>query len=246
MGITIFFMFISIVMIIGTTIYVKKNNRFYNFKPSENSNIRKQKKNIKEIWGIDSIKDNIITVQGQHSIIIEMGSIEYRLLNEMEQDSIDNALINISKTMSYKMQFFSTVVKVDTREKIEEIRTNMEKQKNPKMIGYGEAIIEYLEDIMQEDDLYVRKNYLIVSSFETRNKAEYGLKEFYSNLKYGLSNIKVNTKLLTDAGIIELLHREFNKESTEDIEKIVNKGGLDFYVQNKEKGKENNTKKEEK
>lgn len=127
MGITIFFIFISIVMIIGTTIYVKKNNRFYNFKSSENSSFKKQKKNIKEIWGIDSIKDNIITVQGQHSIIIEMGSIEYRLLNEMEQDSIDNALINISKTMSYKMQFFSTVVKVDTREKIEEIKINMER-----------------------------------------------------------------------------------------------------------------------
>ena len=239
MGITIFFMFISIAVIIGTTIYVKKNNRFYNFKPEEKTSLKKQKKNIKEIWGIDSIKNGIITVQGQHSIIIEMGSIEYRLLNEMEQESIDNSLINISKTMAYKMQFFSTVVKVDTREKIEEIRNNMQKQKNIKMIEYGEAIIEYLENIMQEEDLYVRKNYLIISSFETREKAEYTLKEFYHNLKYGLSNIKVNTKLLTDAGIIELLHREFNKEATDNIEKIVKEGGLDFYVQNKEKRKEN-------
>lgn len=238
MGITIFFMFISVVVIIGTTIYVKKNNRFYNFRPEEKTNLKKQKKNIKEIWGIELIKDGVITVQGQHSIIIEMGSIEYRLLNEMEQESIDNALINISKTMAYKMQFFSTVVKVDTREKIDEIKENMQKQKNTKMIEYGEAIIEYLEDIMQEEDLYVRKNYLIVSSFEAREKAEYNLKEFYQNLKYGLSNIKVNTKLLTDAGIIELLHREFNKDATENIEKIVKEGGLDFYVQSKEKGKE--------
>ena len=74
-----------------------------------------------------------------------------------------------------------------------------------------------------------------------RKKAEYMLKEFYDNLKYGLSNIKVNTKLLTDAGIIELLHREFNKESTENIDEIVKKGGLDFYVKNKEKRKENIT-----
>ncbi len=235
MVITIFFMFISVVVIIGTTIYVKKNNRFYNFKLEEKTNLRKQKKNIKEIWGIDVIKNGVITVQGQHSIIIEMGSIEYRLLNEMEQESIDNTLVNISKTMTYKMQFFSTVVKVDTREKIKEIRNNIQKQKNINMIEYGESIIEYLENIMQQEDLYVRKNYLIVSSFEEREKAECRLKEFYNNLKYGLLNIKVNTKLLSDAGIIELLYREFNKEATENIEKIVKEGGLDFYVQNKEK-----------
>lgn len=241
MGVTIFFIFISIVVILGTTIYVKKNNKFYNYKPEEKANLKKQKRNIKDIWGIEKIKNDLITVQGQHSIIIEIGSIEYRLLNEMEQESIDNTLINISKTMDYKTQFFSTVVKVDTREKSEEIRNNMKMQRNINMVDYGNAIIEYLEDIMQEEDLYVRKNYLIVSCFEVRKKAEYMLKEFYDNLKYGLSNIKVNTKLLTDAGIIELLHREFNKESTENIDEIVKKGGLDFYVKNKEKRKENIT-----
>lgn len=243
MGITMFFIFISIAVIVGTAIYVKKNNRFYNFKPEEKSNLKKQKKNIKEIWGIDSIKDGIITAQGQHSIIIELGSIEYRLLNEMEQESIDNALNNISKTMSYKMQFFSTIVKVDTREKIEEIRANMQIQRNDKMIEYGNAIIEYLEGLMQEEDLYVRKNYLIVSSYESKEKAENNLKEFYSNLKYGLSNIKVNTKLLADTGIMELLHRELNKEGTENVEEMIKEGGLDFYVQNKEQRKENITQK---
>lgn len=241
MGITIFFIFTSIVVSIATAIYVKKNSRFYNFKAEEKSNIKKLKKNIKEIWGINFIKDGIITTQGQHSIIIELGSVEYKLLNETEQESIDNALINISKTMSYKMQFFSTIVKVDTREKIEEITDNMQKQKNEKMIDYGRSIIEYLEDIMQEEDLYVRKNYLIVTSCEERIKAEANLKEFYNNLKYGLSNINISTKILTDAGIIELLYRELNKDSTENVEDIIKKGGLDLYVQNRENRKENIT-----
>lgn len=239
MGISIFFMIISIIVIIATIYFVKKNTRFYNYKPEEKSSIKKQKKNIKNIWGIELIEDGVITAEGQHSIVIELGSIEYGLLNKIEQESIDNALTNISKTLSYKMQFFSTIVKVDTSEKIEEIRLNIEKQKNQKMTEYGNAIIEYLDDIMQEEDLYVRKNYLIISSFEAREKAKYNLKEFYSNLKYGLSNIKINTKLLDDAGIIELIHRELNKNSNENIEKIVKEGGLDFYVQSKEKRKEN-------
>ena len=117
----------------------------------------------------------------------------------------------------------------------------MQKQKNEKMIDYGRSIIEYLENIMQEEDLYVRKNYLIVTSCEERTKSEANLKEFYNNLKYGLSNIKISAKLLTDAGIVELLYRELNKDSTENIEDIVKKGGLDFYVQSREKRTENIT-----
>ena len=239
MGITIFFIIISIVLIVGTTIYVKRNNRLYNFKPEDKITPKKQRRNIKNIWGIDMIKDGVISTHGQNSIIIEIGSIEYRLLNEMEQESIDNILTKICKTMCYKMQFFSTIVKVDTSEKIEEIKNNIQKQNNPKMVEYGEAIIEYLEGIMREDDLFVRKNYLIISSYETFEKAKNNLTEFYYNLKYGLSNIKISCNMLDDGGIIELIHRELNKNSTESIEKIIKEGGLDIYVTNKEKqGKE--------
>lgn len=238
MGITIFFIIISIVLIIGTTTYVKKNNKLYNFKPEERMTPKKQKKNIKNIWGIDRIKNGIISVQGQHSIIVEIGSIEYRLLNEKEQENIDNILTKVCKTMSYKMQLFSTIVKVDTNDKIDEIRKNIQRHHNTKMIEYGEAIIEYLEDIMQEENLYVRKNYLIFSSFEQQKDAEKNLIEFYNNLRYELSNIKINCDMLDDGGIIQLIHRELNKNSTENIEKIIEDGGLDMYV----KGKEEKTK----
>ena len=239
MGITIFFMIISIIVIIATVILVRKNNRLYNYKPQSKKSIKKQKKDIKNIWGIEKIKNNEIFANGKYSIIIELGSIEYRLLNDEEQTLIDNALIKISKTLSFNMQFFSTIVRVDTNKKIEEIRNNMKKQNNQKMIEYGEALIEYLEDIMLEDDLYVRKNYLIISSYEPRKEAVYNLKEYYFNtLKGELANIKITSKMLTDAGIVELLNREFNKNSEENIESIIKKGGMDFYVKKGEKGKE--------
>ena len=37
---------------------------------------------------------------------------------------------------------------------------------------------------MQEDNLYVRKNYLIITSNEGLQKAERELKEYYEDLKY--------------------------------------------------------------
>ncbi len=235
MAITIIFMLASICLIILLPIYLRKKNRMYSLRTEEKVNLKKQKKNIKTIWGIGEIKDGILTVNNRHSIIIELGSIEYRLLNDIEQNNIDNNLIKIAKTFTNQTQFFSTIEKIDTTEKIETIRNNIEKQKNSNIKEYGESIIEYLENIMQEDNLYVRKNYLIITSNEAYEKAERELKEYYEDLRYSLSNIKVTTRLLSDIDIIELLHRELNKNSNEQLRNIIKKGGLDFYVEAKSK-----------
>lgn len=235
MVITIFFMLASICLIIILPIYLRKKNRMYNLGTQEKTNIKKQRKNIKTIWGIEEIKNQMLTIKNSHSIVIELGSIEYRLLNDEEQNNIDNNLKKIAKTFTNQTQFFSTIEKIDTTDKIENIRENIEKQRNNNIKEYGKSIIEYLENIMQEDDLYVRKNYLIITSFEPYDKAERELKEYYDDLRYSLSNIKVTARLLSDMDIIELIYRELNKNSNEQLRNIIKKGGLDFYVQSESK-----------
>ena len=235
MIITIIFMLASIFLIIILPIYLKKNNKMYNLGTQEKVSIKKQMKNIKTIWGIEEIKNQMLTINNSHSIIIELGSIEDLLLNDEEQNNIDNNLRQIAKTFTNQTQFFSTIEKIDTTDKIENIRENIDKQRNSNIKEYGKSIIEYLESIMQEDDLYVRKNYLIVTSFEPYDKAERELKEYYEDLRYSLSNIKVTTKLLSDMDIVELVYRELNKNSNEQLRNIIKKGGLDFYVKSKSK-----------
>ncbi len=235
MVITIFFMLASICLIIILPIYLRKKNRMYNLGTQEKTNIKKQRKNIKTIWGIEEIKNQMLTINNSHSIVIELGSIEYRLLNNEEQNNIDNNLKKIAKTFTNQTQFFSTIEKIDTTDKIENIRENIEKQRNNNIKEYGKSIIEYLDNIMQEDDLYVRKNYLIITSFEPYDKAERELKEYYDDLRYSLSNIKVTARLLSDMDIIELIYRELNKNSNEQLRNIIKKGGLDFYVQSESK-----------
>lgn len=233
MEIAIFFVFLSMIVIVVTAVMVKKNNRLYNFKAKDANkrSAKEQKRDIKSIWEIEQIDDGIITnSSGQSSIIMELGSIEYRLLNESEQSSIDAALTRISRTLSYNMQFFSTTVKVDTNEKIDEIKENLKRQKNLKMTEYGEAIIEYLEDIMQEDDLYVRKSYIIISTYEPIEDAKRNLTLFCNTLKSSLNDIKISAKILDFNRAIDLLNKEINKDSTEDIVSIIKKGGLEEFV----------------
>lgn len=232
MAIAIFFMMASIVLVIFLPIYIRAKNKMYNHNIKEKITL---KRNIKNVWGIERIKDNVLTINNKCSIIIELGSIEYRLLNEKEQDNIDNNLIKIAKTFTYQTQFFSTIEKIDTTDKILNIKENIEKQKNKYVKEYGSSIIEYLNNIMQEENLYVRKNYLVVTSDEPFEKATLELKEFYDDLKYSFASIKVPIKLLDDMDIVELIYRELNKNANENLKNIINGGGLDFYV--KAKGK---------
>lgn len=235
MIITIFFMLASLSLIVFLPIYIKKKKDFYKLGSKEKMSLKKQKKKMTTNFGIDEIQNGIISANGTRSIIVELGSIEYRLLNDEEQNNIDILLTKLSKTFSFQTQFFSTIERIDTTDKVEKIRENIENQKNSKIKEYGESIIEYLENIMQEDNLYVRKNYFIASSNEPFLKADAELEEFFQNLKYSLAGIKVSARLLSDMEIIELIHRELNKNTNDKIRNIIEEGGLDFYVEAKSK-----------
>lgn len=231
MIITIFFIILSIALAIVLPIYLKKKNKMYSFKPSTKNGLKENKKDIRKIWGIDDIKDGIISINGKNSIIIELGSIEYKLLNDEEQNNIDNNLIKLAKTFSKQIQFFSTTEKIDTSDKIELINNNIQLQKNENIKDYGNSIIEYLSNIMQENNLYVRKNYCIIDSNEPIEKAKIELEDYYNDFKYSLASIKIKTRRLSDMEIIELIGRELNKQPNESIRKMIQKGGLDLYVQ---------------
>ena len=235
MVITIFFALASISLVIFVPIYVRRKNDLYKTKQREKLNFKKQKKNIKNIWGIDNISNYIFNVSNKYLMILELGSIEYKLMNEQEQDNIDNNLIKIARTFTNQVQFFSTIEKIDTSDKVEKIRENINRQKNETIKEYGESIIEYLENIMKEENLYVRKNYLILQSNEAYNKAIMDLMEIYEELRYSFSVIKIKVTLVKDLDIVELIYRELNRGSTEKLRKIIQEGGMKFYVNAKSK-----------
>lgn len=235
MIITIFFAVASIFLVIFVPIYLRKKSNLYKYRPKEKMSLKKQKKTIKNIWELGDFANSIFWVSDKYVMIIELGSLEYKLMNDEEQDNIDNNLMKIAKTFTNQVQFFSTIERIDTSYKIEEIKKNIDKQRNINIKEYGESIIEYLEEIMQEENLYVRKNYLIIESKEPFDKALIELREFYDDLKYNLSLIRIKASVVNDVDIIELIYRELNKGDNEKIKKLIQEGGTEFYVTSKNK-----------
>ncbi len=97
MIISIVFILVGIIFLIGTLIYTRKKNDLQEVKPIDKSNIKKSKKKLSNLWGIDGFHNQVITInKNQHSIIIELASIEYSLLHDGEKTTVDRELTSIS------------------------------------------------------------------------------------------------------------------------------------------------------
>lgn len=225
---------LSIFVIIFTAIYLNKKNKI-------KSNIQKTKgkKKLNNLWGINDIRNEVIVSNNKKTIIMQIGSIDYHLLSAKEQNALETNLVEISKTIKYPMQFFSTTEFIDTTEVIKEIRKTIAEKNNPKIIEYGNEIIKHLTTMMDNRNLYVRKNYVLISCFGEYGKARNELISVYESLRFNLLNTKIALEILNRNEIIELLHREFNKNTATKLEDILREGGLELYVRGNDRLKEN-------
>lgn len=157
---------LSVLVIIFTAIYLNKKNKI-----KRNIQKRKGKKKLNNLWGIDDIKNELIVSGTKHTIIMKIGSIDYHLLSAKEQNALELNLIEISKTIKYPLQFFSTTEFIDTTEVIKEIKKTIAEKNNPKITQYGNEIISHLTTMMENRNLYVRKNYVLISCFGEYRKS---------------------------------------------------------------------------
>lgn len=234
MIISFIFILAGIGFLIFSLIYTKDKN---NLQKDYKTNIKKNKKKLSSLWGIDNINNQMITTnKNQHSIIVELDSIEYSLLHNEEKVNVDRELISISQMLKFPIQFLETKKKIEVEEMIDEILSGTI-NKNENMQEYASQIISHLENLQEDNNLFERKSYMIISSFNNKRTAEIELKEFYQLLKYHLMNIKVNTRLLSDREIVELIYEQLNKENKNKVFEIKQNGGLELYVTSREKSK---------
>lgn len=238
MIIAFIFILAGIGFMIGTLIYTRKKNDLQGIKSIDKSDTKKLKKTLNNLWGIDGLGNQMITInKNQHSIIIELESIEYALLHNEEKANVDRELISISKMLKFPIQFLEIKKQIELGDILEEIKINTINSNNS-VKEYANQIVAHLEELQEDQNLFERKNYMIISSFNNRKIAEQELKEFYQLVRYHLLNIKVSTRLLNDKEIVELIYEQLHKGNKNKVEEIEQKGGFELYVTG-EKRKEN-------
>ena len=151
------------------------------------------------------------------------------MLHNEEKLSVNRELVSIAQMIKFPFQFLQIKQQISIKDNVENIRENAVNA-NEYIKDYGNNIIEHLETIEENQNLFERKNYMVISSFNNRKVAEVELKEFYQLLRYHLLNIKVSTRLLNNREILELIYEQLHKGNENKVLDIEEKGGLDLYV----------------
>lgn len=240
MVIMIIFLVLSIIFVIATAFYLnyKKKNINRDIKQTANQNTKeksnkKSKKQLSDFLQIE-IKDNIICLGNRYSNIIRLGNIDYNMLSTHEQDAIENILIQTALGIDYPVQFFSTTEFIDTSKVVSLIKQN--KSINLKIQEYKNYLIEYLENLMENKSISVVKNYAIISYDGTYENAIEELNRKSMLFKGNLLRAKIVCEILNKDEICNLIYRELNKNSSQNISKL-QEGGKNLYVGKKQKSK---------
>lgn len=242
MIIMLIFLILSIIFIIATAIYLAHKKKNINnsvkqisnneSKPKIKNRTKKQLSNILEI----KIKDNIICLGNRYSIIIKLGNIDYNMLSDNEQNSIENILIQTALSIDFPIQFFSTTEFIDTSKIVSLLKQNS--TKNIKVQEYKNYLTEYLQNLMENRSISIVKNYAIISYDGLYENAIEELNRKSSLFKSNLIRAKIICEILTEDELYNLIYRELNKNSTLNIS-LLKKGVENLYVGKKQKRKRN-------
>ncbi len=242
MVIMIIFLILTVVFVVGTVIYLYYKNKNINSDIKQNSNTQnneKAKKNNKKGL-VDilqmKIKDDIVCIGNRYSKIIKLGNIDYNMLSNSEQDSIESILIQTALAIDYPIQLFSTTEYIDTSKIVSLMKQN--RMKNQKVQEYKNYLIKYLENLMENRSISVVKNYAIISYDGLYENAKEELNRKATSFKGNLLRAKIICEILNEDEIYNLIYRELNKNSALNISSL-KEGGKNLYVGKKQTTKSN-------
>ena len=242
MIIMIIFLILTVLFVIGTAFYLNSKKKNVNLPKhptdSQNNNktSKKSKKQLSDILQV-KINDNIICLGNRYSNVISLGNIDYNMLSNSEQDSIETVLIQTALSIDYPVQFFSTTEFIDTTKVVSLIKEN--KSNNIRINEYRNYLIEYLQNLMENKTISIVKNYAIISYDGAYDKAIEELNRRSLSFMSNLLRAKIVCEILQEDELYNLIYRELNKNSAININNFIQKGGKNLYVEKKQKNKRN-------
>ena len=239
MIITEILIILSILLVIFTSIYASYKKKNYNAKLKSNGisvekENKKSNKNIADILDIQ-IKDKMIKVGNRYSSILKLGNIDYHMLSNDEQEAIENVLIQTALSINYSIQFYNTTENIDTTKIISEMKDN--ELDSYKANEYKEYMIKYLENLMENRNITVVRNYAIISYDGTIENASFELMRLCNSFKSNLLRAKIQVEILEESDLYNLIFRELNRNTRIKVNSI-QEGGKNLYVGKKKKNQE--------
>jgi hypothetical protein len=196
---------------------------------------KKKDLSVQELWGVESIQSGVIVFSdGWYRTLLKIGPIDYHLMNENEQYSIESVLMSCAMALGFRIQLFSTAELVDTKSSASAIRSFMESQQNPSeaMLEYGLNMYSYLSSMMQNRNVHNRPRYIAVSYYtpDGFDKARNELRRRAQVLVDNLRRAKITADMLSSEQVLDVLYRFNNRGRVMKPSDAVVEGTRDLYA----------------
>lgn len=228
MRFTIILIVLSMFFLLGANIYssLKKNESNNTLNKQEKKRGKNRTNNIADIFDIQII-DDFIKSGNRYSCILRLGNIDYNMLSDDEQETIENVLIQTALSINYSIQFYNTTENIDTSKIIDEIQEN--ELASYSANKYKEYMINYLRNLMDNRNITVLRNYAIISCDGLLEDVKVELIRLCNSFKNNLLRAKIQSNRLNEKELYNLIFRELNKNTEVNLNFMM-EGGQRLYV----------------
>lgn len=228
MRFTIILIVLSMFFLLGAIIYssLKKNESNNTLNKQEKKRGKNRTNNIADIFDIQII-DDFIKSGNRYSCILRLGNIDYNMLSDDEQETIENVLIQTALSINYSIQFYNTTENIDTSKIIDEIQEN--ELASYSANKYKEYMINYLRNLMDNRNITVLRNYAIISCDGLLEDVKVELIRLCNSFKNNLLRAKIQSNRLNEKELYNLIFRELNKNTEVNLNFMM-EGGQRLYV----------------
>lgn len=211
-----------------------RSRKIKSIKETENPS-RGNRKGIRDIWGIEDIRDGVMYLKNnKYAAAVKMGSIDVGLLSVEEQESVENALIQLSLSIISPVRFHSTTDYVDTTQSQLSIQQALKYQDfPPKMRTYAEGQIKYLNDMTKTRSVYTRRDYAVIFYEGELEKAYNELERRCQMIINALRRANTAADRVHSEEELNVIHNSLNKGSVAKPSMMVKQGAFELYVSGK-------------
>lgn len=187
--------------------------------------------NIKDLWGVEDVRRGVLILSGGHyRILCRLSAVDYWLLSDVEQNSVEDAAAAAIMQLSFPVQTLATSHAVETRTSADELRQRADSL--PGILrDMALARAEYLDALTQEKSASARQAYLVIP-YDTVQ----GFKRAFGELQARLTAVasalavaRVRVEPLSSEAVVDLLSHLLNRGRHFIPSEAVEAGGMSLY-----------------
>lgn len=202
--------------------------------PSLNNMEKKKKNNIQDLFGVEDIKDGVIKLKnGGYRAILSISSPDFEILTADEQTAFEDILMQFGLSLTFPIQFFTTTVKVDTKEAANKINQVINSKDEFISNSLREVATELRNELisMETRENYVRKSFCIlgVNNIQEYKRVLNEIKNKVETVTCGLKAGRMRITPLETEKILQVLYSSLHKNSNISISKLIEDGALELY-----------------